>query len=230
MGVVLPVWVLAGFILAQVIIGLVLLLLKELGISFAGVNESTFQTVAATIIYVLSLVIVIGLPWVVKKYKTTQQDIGLAQPATWTDIFLTPIAFIVYILLSYVLTSIASHFPFYSIDQVQDTGFSQLNQGYEYLLAFLTLVVMAPIAEEILFRGYLLGKLRKHVPIWAAILITSILFGLVHFAWNVGVDVFALSIVLCLLRIGTGRLWPSILLHMLKNGLAFYFLFINPVL
>ena len=230
MGIVLPVWVLAGFILAQVIAGLALLAFKTLGISFAGVNESTFQTVVSAIIYVLSLVIVIGLPWIVKKYKTSSQEIGISQAVTWTDIFLTPLAFIVYIFLSYFLTSIASNFPFYAIDQAQDTGFAQLSQGYEYLLAFLTLVVIAPIAEEILFRGYLLGKLRKHVPIWAAILITSVLFGLVHFAWNVGVDVFALSIVLCLLRIGTGRLWPSILLHMLKNGLAFYLLFINPVL
>lgn len=230
MGVVLPIWVFVGFILAQVIIGLVLYVLPKLGVSLAGVNESTFQTVISAIIYMCSLLIVIGLPWIVKKYKTSRQEVGLVQPMAWADILLAPAGFIAYILLSFVLTSIASHFPFYDIEQAQDTGFAQLNQGYEYLLAFLTLVVIAPVAEEILFRGYLLGKLRKYVPVWAAILVTSLLFGIVHFAWNVGVDVFALSIVLCLLRIGTGRLWPSILLHMLKNGLAFYLLFINPVL
>ena len=230
MGIVLPLWVFVGFVLAQVVGGLALYVLDELGVSFASVNESTFQTVVSAIIYLLSLVIVIGLPWAVKKFKTSRQDIGLMHSATWTDILLAPAGFIAYVILSLILTSIASHFPFYDIEQVQDTGFTQLSQGYEYLLAFLTLVVIAPVAEEILFRGYLLGKLRKHVPVWAAILLTSALFGLVHFAWNVGVDVFALSIVLCLLRIGTGRLWPSILLHMLKNGLAFYLLFINPVL
>ena len=230
MGIVLPVWVLAGFVLAQVLIGLILYALDAIGVSFTGINDSTFQTVASAIIYLLSLLIVIGVPWFVKKYKTSKQDVGLGRPMAWTDILLAPVGFIVYIFLSFILTSIASQFPFYNIDQVQETGFAQLSQGYEYLLAFLTLVVIAPVAEEILFRGYLLGKLRKYVPVWAAILVTSLLFGIVHFAWNVGVDVFALSIVLCLLRIGTGRLWPSILLHMLKNGLAFYLLFINPVL
>jgi len=227
---VVPIWVLAGFILAQVIGGLVMLGLRSVGVSFAGVNESTLQAVFSAVIYVLSLVIVIGIPWWVKKYRTTRQEIGLHTSMTWTDILLTPLAFVAYILLSYVLTSIASNFPFYDIEQVQNTGFTQLTQGYEFLLAFLTLVVIAPIAEEILFRGYLLGKLRKHVPVWLAILVTSLLFGLVHFAWNVGVDVFALSIVLCLLRISTGRLWPAMLLHMAKNGLAFYLLFINPML
>ena len=229
-AIVVPIWVLAGFILAQVIVGLLLLGLRAVGVSFANIDESTLQAVLSAVIYVLSLVIVIGIPWVVKKYRTTLSEVGLQTTPTWTDILLAPAGFIAYILLSFILTSIAMQFSFYDVDQVQDTGFTQISQGYEFLLAFLTLVVIAPIAEEILFRGYLLGKLRKHVPIWLAILVTSLLFALVHFAWNVGVDVFALSIVLCLLRIGTGRLWPAILLHMMKNGLAFYILFINPAL
>lgn len=230
MAIVLPVWVLAGFILAQVIVGLVLTGLHAVGVSFANVNESTFQTVVSAIIYILSISIVIGVPWVVKKYTTSKNDLGLSQMPVWIDLLLAPSGFIVYILLSFLLTMLASHLPFYNSNQVQNTGFAGLSQGYEYILAFVTLIIIAPVSEEILFRGFLLGKLRKHVPIWVAILITSLLFGLVHFQWDVSVDVFALSIVLCLLRVGTGRLWPSILLHMLKNGIAFYFLFINPML
>ena len=230
MGIVLPLWVLTGFVLAQVLAGLLLVALRSLGVSFQGINETTFQTVVSALIYVLSISIVIGIPWIVKKYRTTKGELGITGSLTWTDLLLAPAAFFVYIILSFILTSIASHFPFYNANQTQDTGFSQLSHGYEYILAFLTLVVIAPIAEEILFRGYLLGKLRKHVPLWSAILLTSLLFGAIHLAWNVGVDVFALSIVLCLLRVQTGRLWPSVLLHMIKNGIAFYFLFINPLL
>ena len=112
----------------------------------------------------------------------------------------------------------------------EDVGFRQLNQRYEYILAFTTLIIIAPIAEEILFRGYLYGKLKKFVPIWVAILVTSALFGSIHGAWNLAIDTFALSIVLCLLRESTGNIWASILLHMAKNGIAFYILFINPTL
>ena len=75
-----------------------------------------------------------------------------------------------------------------------------------------------------------MGKLRKSMPVWAAIIITSLLFALVHFQWNVALDTFALSIVLCLLRLVTKSLWAPILLHAMKNGLAFYLLFINPSL
>ena len=230
MALALPAWVFVGFMVAQVIVGLLLYLLNFLKIPLKNIDEPTIQTIGSLVIYLLSLGIVVGLPWLIKKYRTSKQEVGLDSHMTWTDLLLAPAGFIVYILLSFFLTLIASHFPFYNVDQVQDTGFAGLSHGYEYLLAFLTLVIVAPVSEEILFRGYLLGKLRKYVPVWAAILITSLLFGLVHFAWNVSVDVFALSIVLCLLRIQTGRLWPSIVLHMIKNGIAFYFLFINPLL
>jgi len=120
--------------------------------------------------------------------------------------------------------------PGFNVNQVQDTGFDQLSARYEYILAFMTLVVIAPIAEEVLFRGYLYGKLKKFVPVWAAIVVTSVLFGFIHGAWNLAVDTFALSVVLCLLRESTGSIWSSILLHMAKNGIAFYILFINPSL
>jgi len=230
MALALPAWVFVGFMLAQVIVGLLLSLLDYIQVPLNNLAEPTLQTIGSFVIYILSLIIVIGVPWWVKKLRTTRKEVGLDSYMTWTDLLLAPAAFIVYILLSFVLTSIAAQFPFYDIEQVQDTGFSGLNHNYEYFLAFFTLVIVAPVAEEILFRGYLLGKLRKYIPVWASILVTSLLFGLVHFSWNVGVDVFALSIILCLLRIQTGRLWPSILLHMIKNGIAFYFLFINPLL
>lgn len=230
MALAVPVWVFVGFMLAQVLVGLLISLLNYLRVPLKNIDEPTIQTIGSLVIYLLSMAIVIGLPWLVKKYRTSRRELGLDSHMTWTDLLLAPAGFVVYILLSFLLTSIISQFPFYNVDQVQSTGFTGLSHGYEYFLAFFTLVIVAPVSEEVLFRGYLLGKLRKYLPIWASILITSLLFALVHFAWNVGVDVFALSIVLSLLRIHTGRLWPSILLHMIKNGIAFYFLFINPLL
>ena len=231
MGILLPVWVVAGFVAAQVVIGQLLSLAHLLGISFSNVNQANFSTVISVTIYLLTLLIVIGLPWVVKKYRTTRQELGLTRLPNWTDMLLAPLGFIIYILLSALFTYLAmTYLKFINFDQAQETGFSQLGQRYEYILAFVSLVVIAPIAEEILFRGYLLGKLRQHLSTWIAVLITSVVFAAVHLAWNVGIDVFALSLVLCVLRITSKSLWPSILLHMIKNGIAFYFLFINPYL
>lgn len=231
LGLVLPLWVLAGFVLAQVLVTVVIGLLSQVGIDFGVFNPSVLNTVAGAIIYAISLLLVIGLPWLIKKNRTTKAELGLQRWPEWLDLLLAPAGFLVYLLLSAFFVFLAIQFlPFIDFDQVQDTGYSQLGQQFEYILALVMLVFIAPIAEEILFRGYLFGKLRAHVPVWLAILLTSLLFAAVHGAWNVGVDVFALSIVLCLLRVVSGSLWPSILLHMTKNALAFYLLFINPTL
>lgn len=227
----LPIWVFLGFMLAQAIALGVISALQALGVSFASVNETIFNSTATALIYALAIAIVIGVPWLVKRRKTTLEDLGIHRAPSWMDIVWAPAGMITYLILTTIFMAVAMRFlTFVDYAQTQETGFSQISSQYEYILAFISLVLIAPIAEELLFRGYLLGKLRKYAPLWLAILITSALFAAVHFQWNVAIDVFVLSIVLCLLRVVSKSLWPSILLHMMKNGVAFYFLFINPTL
>jgi membrane protease YdiL (CAAX protease family) len=97
------------------------------------------------------------------------------------------------------------------------------------------MVLLAPLAEELLFRGYLYGKLRKTAPVWLSVLVASVAFGLAHLwvgsgplQWAVAIDTFVLSLMLCALREYTGAVWAGVLLHAIKNGLAFYLLFVNP--
>lgn len=226
---VLPAWVFVGFFSASFLTSILFSLMDSFGIQTNAINSNVLNTVTAAILYTIALIIVIGLPWLARKRKTTLEDVGLNKLMSWLDIFITPLGLIVYLICSALLAYLASRYlPWFNVDQVQDTGFDKLSQQYEYYLAFITLVLVAPFAEETLFRGYLYGKLKKSVPIWLAILVTSLIFGLFHGAWNVGLDTLALSIVLCLLREITGGIWASILLHMTKNGIAFYVLFINP--
>ncbi len=226
----LPLWVFFGFMLAQSLMYAGLWTAHELGVSFASFNEAVLSTIFAAIIYVLSIVIVIGAPWLVKHHRTSLKEVGLHRLPQWMDMLWAPTALIAYMIVSvFVLWAASQLFTFIDVSQSQETGFEGITQRFEFLLAFVSLVVIAPLAEEVLFRGYLLGKLRKYTDTWVAVLVTSLLFGVVHFAWNVGVDVFVLSIALCVLRLKTGSLWAPILLHMLKNGIAFYFIFVNPL-
>lgn len=226
----LPAWVFIGFMAAQAAVIAVIRMLQTLTVPVDMVNASLLQLVAGGIIYALAVAIVLGVPFLVKKARTTKKELGLHRLPTWMDIVWAPAGAVVYVILTAIITAFAMTFlTFVNYEQPQETGFTNITYRYEFIMAFVMLVIIAPIAEEVLFRGYLLGKLRKHAPLWVSILVTSVVFAVVHFAWNVGLDVFALSIVLCLLRVVSGSLWPSILLHMLKNGAAFYFLFINPM-
>ena len=224
-----PIWVFVGFIVAQLGISLILSFLTSVGVPLATVDSAVFTTSINVLVYSLTLLIVIGGPWLVVKQRTSREQLGLHRLPWWRDIVMAPLGYFVYLFLAGALLAIVQNVaPFIDLTQEQDTGFEQLTNSLEYILAFIALVIVAPFAEEILFRGYLFGKLRRFVPVWIAILITSLLFGFVHQLWNVGIDTFALSIVMCLLVVWSGSLWPSILLHMMKNFIAFYFLFINP--
>jgi membrane protease YdiL (CAAX protease family) len=228
--VVLPLWVLIGFTLAQALLLALLVLLGHFGVSFVGTDEVILNAVFAAAVYVFSLGIVVGLPLLFKRGRVSKQEFGLQRLPSWLDLGLAPAGFVVYMISSVLLVAAATALvPSINLEQVQETGFENIGHRYEYLIAFVTLVVVAPLAEEILFRGYLYGKLRKlAVPVWIVILVVSLLFAAVHGQWNVALDVFALSIVLCVLREMTGSIWAGILLHMIKNSVAFYFLFINP--
>lgn len=226
--VLLPGWVFISFISAQLIIGGLLWILRQCDISFNQINSAVLESALAAAVYLLTLLITAGIPWLLRRNKTTLSDIGLNRLPKWSEILITPAGLVVYAVLSGVLMLLASKLiPGFNIDQAQDVGFKHLNYQYEYILAFATLVLIAPIVEEIIFRGYLFGKMKKYLPIWLVILVISATFGAIHGAWNLAVDTFALSIILCTLRQVTGSIWPSILLHMLKNGIAFYILFIN---
>jgi membrane protease YdiL (CAAX protease family) len=223
----LPLWVLISFIGVNIFVFGVLMSLSRAGV-LIGANEAVINTVGAACVYVLTLTVVMGIPWLVRRRTTTKTDVGLSRMPSWQDIVLAPAGFLLYLLASGVTVYLAGRLmPWFDGMQTQQVGFDNLTQQYEFMLAFITLVVIAPIAEEMLFRGYLYGKLRKTIPVWGAILITSVLFGVVHGQWNVGIDVFVLSVMACILREVTGSIWAGILLHMIKNGLAFYILFIN---
>ena len=103
---------------------------------------------------------------------------------------------------------------------------------------FISLVVLPPIVEEILVRGFLYTSLRKYLPrIWAVI-IASALFAAAHLPegnsgagllWVAAVDTFILSAVLIYLREKTDKLWASMMVHGMKNGIAFLSLFVFRV-
>lgn len=224
----LPLWVVVGFYTAQFVMIGILWLLGSFGFSLEFYNQIVVNSVFSVVLYLLSIAIIMGVPYIVLKEKTTREELGLTRLPSWTDIIITPAGLIIYFVLSSILILFATQvFPWFDVNQVQETGFSEVSQQYELILAFMSLVVLAPIAEELLFRGYLYGRLKKYMPIWLAILATSVTFGFVHGAWNLAVDTFALSVIMCVLRESTGSLWASILLHMAKNGVAFYILFIN---
>lgn len=91
-------------------------------------------------------------------------------------------------------------------------------------LALLTLVVVVPFYEELLFRAFLYRRLRQIVKPWLAIFTTSLLFGLLHFHFIGSFDTFILSVAILIIYERTHWFWGAFLMHAAKNCLAFFLL------
>lgn len=138
-----------------------------------------------------------------------------------------------FILLIVTVTFVDFLIPAVDTNQSQELGFSSPS-GFEYIAVYLSLIILPAVVEEIIFRGFLFQRLREVISLRSATLLTSAVFGLMHLEflndgplnWIAAIDTFILSIFLISLLVKTKSLWSSILLHAIKNTVAFVFLFI----
>jgi CAAX protease family protein len=86
-------------------------------------------------------------------------------------------------------------------------------------LQILMIAILAPLSEELSFRGFLFGGLRSRLPSLAAALISGALFGALHAPGGIGVvpQLIAFGTILALLYEKTGSIVPGLLLHALNN-------------
>lgn len=89
--------------------------------------------------------------------------------------------------------------------------------------AFIVLCIVAPLLEEMLFRGIILRGFLNHYPADKAILLSAALFGVAHMNVYQGVTATILGWFLGLLFVVTRSLWPCILAHAAYNGCIYFF-------
>ena len=89
-------------------------------------------------------------------------------------------------------------------------------------IAVFLICVVAPIAEETFFRGFLYGGLRGRLSQIPAASASGLVFGLVHAPTGLTtvIPLAVLGIGLALLYEWTGSIWPGIIAHAINNSLA----------
>ncbi|WP_308548571.1 CPBP family intramembrane glutamic endopeptidase [uncultured Porphyromonas sp.] len=96
-----------------------------------------------------------------------------------------------------------------------------LIEGANLWVLFLTVGVLTPIAEELFFRGALMGwMMLRRFPRWTVILLPALLFSVMHLNPMGMLQIFFLALLLGYLRWASGSLWPSVGLHICNNILV----------
>jgi len=101
------------------------------------------------------------------------------------------------------------------------------NTNYlSFFLLLITTTLLAPLFEEIIFRGILLPTLSRDFGIILGIIVSSFIFALAHLSLAEMPPLFVLGIGLGITRIASGSLLSSVIMHSLWNGLTFLNLFL----
>lgn len=225
------------FFVAQFLASMVFVLLTTI----FGWNEAElkrwFNTTAFPQFFYVAIsdgFIVLGVWYLLKKQKQTLRYIGVSKPML-ADAGKALIGYGFYVVIFIVITAVAKIIvPSLNLEQEQQLGF-EANKGLvNMVIAGISLVILPPIVEEILCRGFLFTGLRRQMKFIPAGIITSIVFAIAHLEfgskapllWVAAIDTFVLSLVLVYLREKTGRLAASMFLHAYKNLVAFSILFI----
>lgn len=223
-----PSWLLLCFIVVVMALGNIARLLPDVS---SYLQTSMGQLLSGVVVYVLTGVLVVLPLWYLRSQEAVRNTLGVVKWPRMRDLGLAVPMWVLYMLATIIVgVAVAYLVPWIDTKQVQNVGFKDIDTPMEYVIAFVALVVLPPIAEELLFRGYLFGRLRTRLDFKVSALIVSIVFGLVHQQWNVAIDTFILSIFLCYLRESTGSIWASMVLHGLKNAVAYMLLFIAPLM
>lgn len=198
-----------------------------------GIESFISDSVTGQFFYVLiaeSLAAILAL-LIVKRRKLGLSSIGLGRRPKLNDLLLAVAGFAVFFGILIVAGILTSFIPDIGKEK-QDVGFKDLHTNLDQILAFVSLVILPPLGEETLVRGYLYSGLRQFWRFLPAIIISSIFFGLAHLqlgagtplVWAAAIDTFLLAVVLGFLRERTGALYAGMLVHMLNNLIAFFVL------
>ena len=135
---------------------------------------------------------------------------------------------VVYLVASFIYAAVVHT---HGADQLP-SGFGVHRYTWAVFTVALFVCAVAPMAEELFFRGFLFGILRRmrvrvggrELGPWVAAVIVGLLFGLAHFDSaqpEYLIPLGILGFVLCIMRWRTGSLYPGMALHSLNNSVAF---------
>jgi membrane protease YdiL (CAAX protease family) len=194
------------------------------------------DNLAAQLIYLaVANVIIFGGVWLfLRHFKSSFRSIGLTRPKAVDALYSLGALPVYFIALALSVTIIKYLVPALDLNQAQDLGFNGTYGAVQLALIAVSLVILPPLTEEVIFRGVIFTSLKKKMSVIGAALVTSLLFALGHLPeggsggplYIAAIDTFILSLILVYLRQKTGRLWASMGLHALKNGIAFVSLFV----
>ena len=211
------------FIMAQFLTGVVYtaavavrtaLAHREMDIAEAAQLAAERLLAGAPAVALLANVFVVAvlLLWFRLRHKPLGEAAGLRRCSGWTAAFCAFCAVDFFVVVQVTLALL----PAVWMTDYNDHMELLLSDG---LIPALSITVAAPLAEELMFRGVIQTRLERAMPMWAAVVLQAVLFGVVHGTPIQMAYAFLLGLAFGFLRSRTGSILPGIAAHAAFNAM-----------
>jgi uncharacterized protein len=173
--------------------------------------------------YLLQSLILLGfIVYMKHKYKWCWTDLGLRKFSVLDAFGLIFMAFVSYFAISLLLTLLLQHYGLTLPGFAPQSSYLTLfgNNPWGIVSLILTALVIAPLIEEILFRGYLLENLKVNWGTKSALFVSAAFFALFHFQLGSFFFLYLLGLLLGWIYLKSNSIWPCVIFHIVNNGLA----------
>lgn len=178
-------------------------------------NEVLTHTTMISLLSNVVAALVIWLVFVIRK-KNFFHEIQLKK----SSIKYIVLTLFIGISFSFVADYIIGLIPFPSILTESFEANYALTSAGNPVINFIAVAVLAPIVEEVFFRGLVYTRMRKGMCAPAAIILSAVVFGLAHGEIIWMLSAFSMGVVLAWVFEKTGSLLPCIAIHLVNNVLS----------
>lgn len=193
-----------------------------LGAMYANRANSP-STLDILLVAALLSLLMLGLAWAftIVKYGTGWKELGFVPVSGLRDFGLSAVAIIASLAFTglYKITTEAIGIDALTLPEVPDVF---VGKGLGFLGSVMVLAVLGPFAEEVFFRGFIYRTLRKKYAPFIAILLSSVIFAVLHGEPGLLIPISFTGIALAWLYERTGSIWPPLTAHVTQNLLALW--------
>ncbi len=142
----------------------------------------------------------------------------------WRLVGLAALAWLAYLISAFVLSLVLDP---QQEDVTKEIGGGDDGSTLALIAAGFLIVVVAPVSEEVFFRGFMFAGLRRAMPLWIAAVISAMVWGSLHLTGGniaVAIQLAVFGVILAYLYEHSGSLWAPIMAHGVNNAIAFAYL------
>lgn len=201
---------------------------------FAQMDDESFGGAGFLVVYLIqTLIFAIPLLAMMKIRGIVIRDFGFKRVG-WKNILkIAGLGYLAYISIMMVVMQITISY------NIELPGFGQQESHMDFLgdqkvwaiVVIAIIAIIAPLIEEVFFRGFVFQTMLKAWPKWLAFIASAAVFAGIHLEFQVFMPLFLLGLVLNWMFYKSGSLYPGIFFHIVNNSIAIgleYYIYLHP--